>query len=229
MATIPDYPTIASALLDAGLTPRGGFLVEAADDVPTMADGTRAVTLILAGNAGGGLWRAFSSDHPAESANNGPYPTLLDDWSRKALVRVADTLGGPALCRPLFPFEGPPFLPFVRWAQRAEPVFPSPVGPLIHPEYGLWHAYRGALAFPQAVGLPPRRTGETRARPVKEDRASRAARLAPTTETPSTSRDASTTSIPTTVRTAWPRAASRAGLVPSGAPGGTRPATPGFT
>ena len=156
MVAIPDYRTIASALRDAGLTPRGGFLVESTDGVPAMANGARAVTLILAGNVGGGMWQAFSGDHPGESASNEHHATLLDDWSRKALVRVADVLGGPTRCRPLFPFEGPPFLPFVRWARRAEPVFPSPVGPLIHPEYGLWHAYRGALAFPRAIGLPPR-------------------------------------------------------------------------
>jgi hypothetical protein len=48
-------------------------------------------------------------------------------------------------------------LPFQRWAQRAEPVFPSPIGMLIHPEHGLWHAYRGALAFAgEIAGLPPR-------------------------------------------------------------------------
>ena len=155
MTGTPDYRTITSALLDAGLTPRGGFHAEEADNVPAMGDGMRTVTLILAGNVGSSLWQAFSGDHPAESADNELYPTQLDDWSREALTRVADALGGPVRCRPLFPFEGPPFLPFIRWAQRAEPVFPSPIGPLIHPEYGLWHAYRGALAFPQAIELPP--------------------------------------------------------------------------
>ncbi len=156
MTAVPDYRTVASALLEAGLTPRGGFLAEEADGVPAMAGGARAATVVLAGNAGGGLWRAFSADHPAGSADNERRPSLLDDWSRKTLTRIAGALGGPARCRPLFPFGGPPFLPFVRWAQRAEPVFPSPVGPLIHPEYGLWHAYRGALAFPHAMELPPR-------------------------------------------------------------------------
>lgn len=57
--------------------------------------------------------------------------------------------------RAILPFDGPPYVPFQRWAQRAEPVAPSPVGILIHPDYGLWHAYRGALAFPEALELPP--------------------------------------------------------------------------
>jgi hypothetical protein len=55
---------------------------------------------------------------------------------------------------PLFPFDGPPFLPFQRWAQKAEPVHPSPLGILIHPDWGLWHAYRGALAFAERIDLP---------------------------------------------------------------------------
>ena len=30
---------------------------------------------------------------------------------------------------------------------RAEGLRPSPLGILIHPRYGLWHGYRGALGF----------------------------------------------------------------------------------
>jgi epoxyqueuosine reductase QueG len=40
-----------------------------------------------------------------------------------------------------------PYLPFQQWAMRAEGLKPSPLGILMHPEYGLWHAYRGALLF----------------------------------------------------------------------------------
>ncbi|HSS66863.1 MAG TPA: hypothetical protein VLS27_20730, partial [Gammaproteobacteria bacterium] len=47
-----------------------------------------------------------------------------------------------------------------RWAQKAEPVWPSPIGLLIHREYGLWHAYRGALAFSSRIDLPPARSAE---------------------------------------------------------------------
>jgi Fe-S-cluster-containing hydrogenase component 2 len=37
---------------------------------------------------------------------------------------------------------------------RAEPVHVSPIGVLIHPDWGLWHAYRGALAFRGRLDLP---------------------------------------------------------------------------
>ena len=56
----------------------------------------------------------------------------------------------------LYPSDGPPYLPFQRWAMKAEPVRSSPLGILIHPDYGLWHGYRGALAFAGALPLPPR-------------------------------------------------------------------------
>jgi hypothetical protein len=39
-------------------------------------------------------------------------------------------------------------------------VFPSPLGLLIHPRYGLWHAWRGALLFAEALDLPGPGTAE---------------------------------------------------------------------
>ena len=47
-----------------------------------------------------------------------------------------------------FPSDGPPWFPFQQWARRAEPVAPSPLMLLLHPQYGLWHAYRFALVLP---------------------------------------------------------------------------------
>jgi len=65
---------------------------------------------------------------------------------------VADAFDA-ALVRPQ---DGPPFAPFQRWAQRAEAVHPSPLGIAIHPDHGLWHAYRGALLLAPRLALPPR-------------------------------------------------------------------------
>jgi hypothetical protein len=111
-----------------------------------MADGREVGTLVLVGVIGGGCWDAFQA--AAESCQ---WPDPLDRWSRRVVTELAAELGAEAL----FPFGGPPSLPFLRWARRAEAVYPSPIGPLIHPDYGLWHAYRGALAFAQRIGLPP--------------------------------------------------------------------------
>src|SRR6185295_7693178 len=74
----------------------------------------------------------------------------LDRWSRRTIDGIAATLGAIAL----YPFAGPPWLPFQRWAQRGDQVFISPLGILIHPDWGLWHAYRGALAFAEVIDLP---------------------------------------------------------------------------
>ncbi len=140
-----DLATIEGALRGAGLAPRGAFHPGEGDGVPAMGDGGLAGTVVLAGNAGPDMWRAF-----AGSGCTGP--DALDAWTRQVVEPLAERLGAEAL----FPFGGPPYRPFQRWAQRAEPVWPSPIGPLIHPDYGLWHAYRAALAFTERLDLPPR-------------------------------------------------------------------------
>jgi hypothetical protein len=112
-----------------------------------MADGRSVGTLVLVGVVGGSCWQTFRAAAEFRQA-----PDPLDRWSRRVVTGLATALGAEAL----FPFGGPPFLPFIRWAQRAEAVYPSPIGPLIHPQYGLWHAYRGALAFAGSLELPPR-------------------------------------------------------------------------
>jgi hypothetical protein len=139
---------IAEALAPHGLIARGGFHPGPEDGVPALADRTAARTVVLVGNAGPAMWQRFCA---APELTDGA-PDALDRWTTRVLTAVA------AECRalPLFPFGGPPYLPIQRWAMRAEPVHPSPIGLLIHREYGLWHAYRGALAFAERLGLPPR-------------------------------------------------------------------------
>jgi hypothetical protein len=129
-----------------GLTVRGGFHPAAADGVPAMRDGKAAASLVLLGNIGGSIWPAFSAS--PEKADGGP--DGLDRWTRRIVDAIAGRFGAEAL----YPFTGPPWLPFQRWAQRSEPVAPSPLGVLIHPDFGLWHAYRAALAFAAALDLP---------------------------------------------------------------------------
>lgn len=148
------FAEVAAAVEAEGLVPRGGFHAEPEDGVPTLAGGCAAASLMLVGNAGPGMWRAFVAAGGADGA-----PDPIDRWSRRVIGRLARRVEAEAL----FPFGGPPWLPFLRWAQRAEPVAPSPLGMLIHPDYGLWHAYRGALAFAERIEeLPPR---EQRPRP----------------------------------------------------------------
>jgi hypothetical protein len=135
-------------LAAAGLSHRGGFHPTAEDGLPALRNGAPPATVILVGDIGGRLWPAFSRS--AEANDNAPDP--LDRWTR----RVVDEIAHRTDALPLYPFGGPPYWPFQRWAQRAEPVFPSPLGILIHPAYGLWHAYRAALLLAQTLDLPPR-------------------------------------------------------------------------
>lgn len=150
------YDAVVAAVERTGLEVRGGFHPEPEDAVPDLrasgGGGRRAATatvaaatLVLVGNVGSGLWEAFRE---AGFIGHSPHP--LDDWSRAVVSNLARELDA----EPLFPFGGPPFLPFLRWARRADTVWPSVMGPLIHPRYGLWHAYRGALAFARRLELP---------------------------------------------------------------------------
>jgi len=146
----PALDRIQAAIRSAGLTPRGGFHPGPEDGVPDLAPGRPAATVVMVGNVGPDMWQAFTASH--DQARD-----RLDDWSRDVVTALADGLGGVAH----FPFSRP-YLPFQRWAMRAEPCWTSPLGILIHPDHGLWHAYRGALAFAERLDLPPK---EARANP----------------------------------------------------------------
>ena len=102
-------------------------------------------TVVVVGHAGPKLWERFSAEMPA-----GPDP--LDRWTRTVLAPVAARFGA----KLLLPNDGPPWRPFQRWAMRAEAVHPSPLGLLVHPGFGLWHALRAALVFAERREVPPR-------------------------------------------------------------------------
>ena len=131
------------AIKRAGLVPRGAFRLKADERRGSLA---AVRTIVLAGMAGHDGWDAFAASPEASDGCADP----LDRWSRRVIEALARELGATAL----FPFGGPPWLPFQQWARRAEPVHASPIGILIHPRYGLWHSYRGALGFSAALAVP---------------------------------------------------------------------------
>jgi ferredoxin len=139
------FEEIAAAIQPAGLVARGGFHPEPEDRLPAFPGGEPGRTLLLLGMVGPQGWDAFQSS-PEASLPEHP----LDRWTRRVVSELAARFGA----RALFPFDGPPYWPFQPWAMRAEPVAVSPLGILIHPEYGLWHAYRGALLFEERIALP---------------------------------------------------------------------------
>jgi hypothetical protein len=136
------YDEIGWELSEHGLALRGGFAVGAADGVPDFAPGRPALTVLMIGNTGQPMWEAF------QRANvTGANP--LDRWSKSVIAPIAARHGA----RVVYPYDAPPW-PFQRWAQRAWPLFSSPLGLLVDTEFGLWHALRGALLFDVALDLP---------------------------------------------------------------------------
>ena len=133
---------VKAAAEDAGLAYRGAFHPDK-DDLP---EGEVAGTLVMLGFVGSKQWAGFVSS--PENGDGKPHP--LDRWSHRVVSTLARELGA----RAYFPFLAP-LMPFIKWAQKAEAVAPSEIGMLIHPDYGLWHAWRGALAFDEKFALPP--------------------------------------------------------------------------
>lgn len=144
--------TLRAALAAHGLEIRGGFAIRDDDALPALPDGAPARSIILIGNVGGAMWPAFAASRerlvPAGSTDP------LDDWTRAVIGPLSGRLGALAL----YPFEGPPYFPFQRWAERAEAVHPSPLMIYIHPQHGLWHAYRAVLLLPDEVSFAREQT-----------------------------------------------------------------------
>lgn len=104
-------------------------------------------TLVLLGPHEPGFWAGFvaSSEYRDGAANP------VDRWSLRVVTALADTLGA----SPLFPFGGPPYQPFYRWATQSGRAHSSPVRLLVHDRAGLMVSYRGALAFEERLDIPP--------------------------------------------------------------------------
>ncbi len=105
--------------------------------------GFTATAVTLVGNAGPAMWPVFSSSE--EFCDGQAHP--LDRWSQRIAAGICSRFELQAV----FPFSGPPYLPFQRWANAAQQLEQSPLGLLMHPEFGLWHAYRFALLLPEFI------------------------------------------------------------------------------
>lgn len=138
---------LTGALAGHGLELRGGFPPDD-HDLSELGEGAGAATqVVIVGNAGRAMHTVFAAS--AEARDGRPNP--LDRWTRRAVDAIAAVSGA----RAVYPFDGPPWLPFQRWAMRADPALHvSPTGILIHPDYGLWHALRAALLLEEPLPLP---------------------------------------------------------------------------
>jgi hypothetical protein len=143
------YPSgrINRLLQPFGLVLLGSLPVTDGDGMADLDDGAPVRGLLLIGNGGSSLWPVFSRS--AEFADGRPDP--LDRWSARVGTELAATLGG----RAIFPFEGPPVAPFLGWAERTGTAVSSRLSLFMHRHFGLWHAYRFALAVPGSPGRLP--------------------------------------------------------------------------
>ena len=139
---------ILAAISAEGFTPLGWFAPSAEDAIASGSDAKTAQLVMLIGNAGPAMFERFARERD-------PAHDQIDDWCRDVLTPLADGLGA----RAVFPSDRP-YHPFLSWAQRAGAGFPSKLGMNIHPEYGLWHAFRAAFIFRDSVALPAYPNGD---------------------------------------------------------------------
>lgn len=139
--TATTYRAVEEAAVRVNLRIFGGFHPTETDNAP---EGCR--TLFLLGPDEPGFWDRVSRQ--PEFSDGKPDP--LDRWSRRAVEPVAEEVGATAL----FPFGGPPWLPFFSWALRTGRCWQSPVRFLVHDTAGLFVSFRAALAFSRVIDLP---------------------------------------------------------------------------
>ena len=104
-------------------------------------------SLVLLGT-GPGFWPVFRVSPEALDGQADP----VDRWSLRVVTALAADFGA----QPVFPFGGPPYAPFLRWAVATGRAFQSPVGMLVHDQMGMMISYRGALRLPDRLPSPVR-------------------------------------------------------------------------
>ncbi|HJU28073.1 MAG TPA: hypothetical protein VJ718_02825 [Candidatus Binataceae bacterium] len=112
-------------------------------------------SIVVVGNGGGDFWRAFNEHvarNPGWMERNNP----LDDFTRltvESQIAPAMRAGG-VRCVPVFPFVGGATLNFMHLGKLAGIAGPSIIGVLVHPTYGPWIAFRGALLLDAEADEP---------------------------------------------------------------------------
>ncbi|MEX1660077.1 ferredoxin [Thioclava sp. 15-R06ZXC-3] len=107
-------------------------------------EGTQTVLLLSPDEPG------FWAHVTAQPEFDDGVPDPLDRWSSRVITALAAQFGAQAR----FPFTGPPWHPFVRWAIASGQSFASPIHLMVHARMGLWASMRGALVLPMCLPLP---------------------------------------------------------------------------
>lgn len=136
-----DYTQILDMAGQYHLDIFGGFHPDDHDKVP---EGTK--TLIMLGPKEPGFWVYLTSQEEFRKELTNP----LDRWSK----RVIDLIGNKTNGKPVYPFGGPPYHPFMTWALKTGRSWHSPVQFLVHDTAGLLVSFRGVLAYQDHIILP---------------------------------------------------------------------------
>lgn len=141
-----NYAALQATVEAHHLTIVGAFHPSEGDGAP---DGTG--TLVLLAPHEPAFWPHFTTS--PEYLDGAPDP--MNRWSS----RILNAIAGDIDATPLFPFGGPPWLPFIAWAKKSGSIHASPVSLLVHNDQGLMISFRGALALREQIALtPPRLT-----------------------------------------------------------------------
>lgn len=132
--------TLTSALATEALIPLGHCPVEPADNIGTG-------TIVLVGPDEPRFWATFTASPEYQDGAANP----LDRWSRRVVSDIAQAQDA----APLFPFGGPPYLPFYTWALRTGRFWASPIGFLVHDQAGLFASFRGAILLTEEIAASP--------------------------------------------------------------------------
>ena len=114
----------------------GAFHATPEDDCPPG-------TMVLLAPLEPGFWGHVTGE--PEFIDGAPDP--LDRWSSRVIGALGSQTGGSTH----FPFGGPPYAPFIRWATRTGRAWPAPVGMLVHDTAGLMISIRGAILLPDLL------------------------------------------------------------------------------
>ena len=125
-----------------GLIPFCSLQTNSDENLPKLSSGKTVKSILIVGNAGSEIWPKFSLGWQ-EFQSSAP----LDHWTESVLRDVAITYNYGVV----FPFEGPPYYPFQRWALESKIFSQSPLGVLIHKVYGPWLAFRGAFLSSEVI------------------------------------------------------------------------------
>jgi epoxyqueuosine reductase QueG len=114
----------------------------------------RARSIIVIGNGGGALWKAFKR-HADENRGWTERDNPLDDFTRIVVERdVAPAVAGLAHTI-VYPFmSNGPTLNFMEAGKAAGLSGPSILGVVVHPVYGPWIAFRAAILLDELIDAP---------------------------------------------------------------------------